>query len=160
MIGATKTPSACHQYELEIQIAASRERVWKAIFEEANFWWLPDFHVAGSDSKVTFDPNPGGQGLLETAPDGSALLWYSVQMYLPVQYKIYLTGHVAPEWGGPTTSMLKLALVEDEDGGCTLQVTDARHGHVDDQQIKSYEDGWAQLFTDGLKKFVETGSIG
>lgn len=158
MIGSELKPAACHHYEIEIEISAPRKRVWQAIFEETNSWWLPDFHVAGEDSVVTFDTMPGGPGLMEAAPNGSVLQWYTVQMFLPVDFKIYLVGNVAPEWGGPTTSNLKLAVLETE-SGCRLQVSDARHGNVDDAQAKSYEDGWRQLFTDGLKKFVETGAI-
>ncbi len=156
MIGAKTTSAACHQYEMQISIEASRERVWKAIFEETNLWWLPDFHVAGPDSVVTFDPHPGGRGLLESTPDGGGLLWYSVQMYMPSDFKVYLVGQIAPEWGGPATSSLRLSLTE-SDSGCVLRVTDARHGNVDEQQVQSYEDGWKQLFGDGLKKFVEVG---
>lgn len=144
----------CYQYELEIAIEAAPERVWKAIFEETNYWWLPDFHVVDAESTVSFDPNPGGRGLLEVAENGDQLLWYSVQMYQPSKHTIFLIGHIAPEWGGPTTSSLKLAIVATEPG-CILKVTDARHGNIDEAQVKSYEDGWKQLFTDGLKAFVE-----
>ncbi len=150
----TTKSSSCHNYEMEIAISSTRERVWKAIIEETNSWWLPDFHVVGPESIVTFDPAVGGRGLIETTTNGDWLLWYSVQMYLPSDFKVYLIGHVAPEWGGPTTSSLKLALVESENG-CTLQVADARHGNVDEKQVQSYADGWKQLFTDGLKAFVE-----
>jgi uncharacterized protein YndB with AHSA1/START domain len=156
MIGLTT--AACCQYELEIAINAPRERVWKAIFEETNFWWLPDFHVADAGSTMTFDPHPGGRGLVEDTADGGGLLWYSVQMFLPEQFKIYLIGHIAPEWGGPTTSSLKLA-VEATPTGSVLKVTDARHGHIDEQHLQSYQDGWQQLFTDGLKRFVESKEI-
>jgi len=149
------TPAACHNYELEIAIDAARETVWKCIFEDTNLWWLPDFHVASADSVVTFDVSPGGRGLVEESPDGGWLQWYEVQMYLPSQYEIYLIGHIAPDWGGPTTSSLKLAVVETEKG-CILKVTDSRHGNVDAAKAQSYEDGWKQLFSDGLKKFAES----
>lgn len=157
MIGANISGAACCQFELEIAIGASRERVWRAIFEETDLWWLPDFHMVGADSKVTFDCRPGGRGLVEETASGGGLLWYSVQMYLPEQFEVYLIGHVAPEWGGPATSSLKLALAETE-SGCLLQVTDARHGHVDEQQLQSTHDGWHQLFTAGLQQFVESAS--
>ena len=155
MIGTTTEPAACHTYELEIAIDASRERVWKAIFEETNFWWLPDFHVVEAESTVTFDPSPGGRGLVEDTADGGGLLWYSVQMVLPDQFKVYLFGHIAPEWGGPATSNLRLS-VEETESGCVLQVTDARHGYMDEAHIQSNQEGWTQLFTDGLKQYVES----
>lgn len=144
----------CFQFELEIEIAASRDRVWKAIFEETNFWWLPDFHVADPDSTITLDPQPGGRGLIEETSDGGGLQWYTVQMYLPRQFKVYLVGNIAPEWGGPTTSNLKLAL-EATDQGCVFKLSDARHGNIDQQQTQSFQDGWRELFTKGLKSYCE-----
>ena len=155
MIGASTANAGCTTIELEIAIEAPREKVWNAMFEEANAWWLPDFRVAGPNSKVTFDPTPGGRGMVETTEDGGGLLWFNTQMYLPSEFKIYLVGHIAPEWGGPTTSNLKLAL-EETDSGCILKVTDARHGNIDENQTQSYEDGWNQLFGNGLKKHVES----
>lgn len=146
--------AACHTVEIEVAIKAPRAEVWKTIFEETDHWWLPDFRVAGTDSKVTFDPTPGGKGLIETTADGGGLQWFATQMYVPSDFKIYVVGHIAPEWGGPATSNLKLALSETETG-CILQVSDSRHGNVDPAQVKSYEDGWNQLFTDGLKAYVE-----
>lgn len=155
MIGATKSSAGCITMELEIGIDAPREVVWEAIFKEANAWWLPDFRVSGPDSKVTFDPKPGGRGLIEETTDGGGLQWFQTQMYLPADFKIYVVGHIAPEWGGPTTSNLKLAL-EETKSGCVLKITDARHGNIDEAQTKSYEDGWRMLFSDGLKKHIES----
>lgn len=154
MLGAMTQEARCCSYELEIAIEAPREKVWEAILEETNAWWLPDFHVAGPDSTVTFDPRAGGQGLVEETPEGDGLVWYSPHMFQPSAYKIYLIGHIGPEWGGPATSSLKLAL-DTTETGCLLKVTDARHGNVDEKQLKSYAEGWTQLFTDGLKHFVE-----
>ena len=157
MIGAKTSEAGVVQYELEIEMQAPPERVWQAIIEQTNHWWLPDFHLVGAGSTVTFDPNPGGAGLVETLEGGGGLLWYSVHYYLPKQFTIYLVGHVAPDWGGPSTSNLKLSLVTSENG-CTLKVTDAQHGNVNESSIESLSDGWTQLFTDGLKAFVENGT--
>ncbi len=156
-MSAKTTPANCLQYELEINIAGTRQRVWQAIFEETNFWWLPDFHQMGGESVVTFDPTPGGKGLVETTDDGGGLLWYSVQMHLPRDFKIYLTGHLAPEWGGPATSLMSIAL-EEVDGGCLLKISDSFHGNVSEKTIESTSAGWTQLFTEGLKGLVENGT--
>jgi uncharacterized protein YndB with AHSA1/START domain len=157
MMGTKKTEANCVQYELEIAINASRERVWQAIFEKTNFWWLPNFHMVGEGSVVTFDPTPGGSGLVERLEHGGGLLWYQVQYPLANEFKIYLVGYIAPDWGGPSASHLKLALQETETG-CILQVTDAQHGNVNLKSVKSLQDGWTGLFTDGLKEFVENGT--
>ena len=148
-------PASHSSSEFNVEIAASGERVWRALFDDINLWWLPEFHVVGEGSTVAFDPSLGGHGLIETASDGSWLQWYSVQMYLPTQRKIYLVGHVAPDWGGPAISHLRLA-VEETSGGSMLNVLDAQFGNVSDSSAQSSVNGWKQLFTDGLKTFVET----
>ncbi len=157
MIGAKTTDATCIEYELEIAIEAPPEKVWKALIEETNFWWLPDFHMVAPNSQVTFDPQPGGKGLIEQIEGGGGLQWYTVQYYLPAEFKIYLVGYIAPDYGGPSTSHMKIAVVE-TDRGCLLQVTDAHHGASTEAAAKSLHDGWTQLFSAGLKAFVENGT--
>ncbi|TDI28530.1 MAG: hypothetical protein E2P03_11145, partial [Acidobacteria bacterium] len=105
---ANMETASIHQFEFEIEIAAPAARVWQAMTDETDAWWLPDFRAAGADSVVTFDARPGGT-LVETSPDGSGLVWNTVQMTQPGK-TIYLVGHQAPDWGGPKLSMLKLSL--------------------------------------------------
>ena len=147
---STQTQAQVAQYELEIEIKADRERVWQALTGETDAWWLPDFRSLG-DSVVTLDPVPGG-GLTESCADGRSLLWYTVQMIVPSE-SMYLVGHTAPDWGGPTLSMLKLEL-QDRGEGCALLVSDALLGRVSDTQASSLSDGWRQLFGDGLGRYV------
>lgn len=156
MIGTQSVASTCTQYEMEIEIDASCKRVWEAIIHETNYWWLPDFHMVAPNSTVTFDPQPGGRGLIEETKTGGGLQWYSVQYYLPEQFQIYLLGHLAPDFGGPSTTHLKLAL-EARDGGCVLRVSDAHCGAGSEATTQSLQKGWKQLFSDGLKAHVEQG---
>lgn len=150
-------PAVCHRYELQIKIEADREQVWKALVEDINCWWLTDFYAVGNDSVIELDTKLGGRGLLESSPGGSWLLWYAVQMFLPDQLAIYLVGHIAPAWGGPTVSSLKM-MIEETANGSIFHLTDARHGRINETAPQSYQDGWARLFNDGLKKYVEQSS--
>ena len=151
-MNATTLDARIVHYELEIAIEADREVVWSALTEETDAWWLPDFHMVGEGSVVRFDARAGGQ-LIETREDGGSLLWYTVQMCSPGE-SVHLAGHVFPQWGGPATTLLHLSL--EQDGGKTvLRVHDAQHGQVSDENIRSLEEGWALLFTEGLKKYVE-----
>lgn len=140
-------------YELEIPIDADRKRVWKALTEEINFWWLPDFHMTGEGSIVTLDVRAGGH-LLEVHEDGSSLMWSTVHMCQP-EKSLDLVGHIGAEWGGPNTDMMHLSL-EERDGGTVLHVHASMFGNVDEANLKSLEDGWRQLFTDGLKRHAES----
>ncbi len=155
MTGAKTLTAGAVTYELEIPIDAPRERVWQALTDETNAWWLPDFHMVDPDSTVTFDIQAGGH-LVEHSADGGSLLWMTVHWARPKQFTLYLVGHIAPDWGGPATYNLKFAL-EETDVGCVLKVTDSHHGHIDDGNIRSLQEGWTTLFTDGLKQFIEQG---
>lgn len=155
MPGAKRLESSVAQYELEIKIDADPECVWSALIDDINAWWLPDFHMVGPGSTVRLEPHAGG-GLIEELPDGGSLLWYTVHWIGPAAHTLYLVGHIAPDWGGPACTHLKIA-VENRGNGSVVIITDSQFGHVSDQNLASLEDGWAALFRDGLKAFVERG---
>lgn len=148
------SPARCIQFDVAIPIEAPPERVWQALTLETNAWWLAEFRMVSTDSTMTFDLSPGGQGLIETALDGSFLQWYAVQAYFPQSKKIYLAGYLAADYGGPSTNLLILSVVV-TDHGSELQLVDSHHGSVDEKTIASIQEGWQQLFGDGLKRYVE-----
>ncbi|QDV42588.1 hypothetical protein Enr13x_24360 [Stieleria neptunia] len=145
----------CVQYELEIEIKADRTVVWKALIEQPDRWWLPDFRMVDEASTVEFDVRPGGHGLIESRDGGGFLVWYTIQFYQPDEFKIYLVGNVAPDWGGPSTSNLCLSLDRRGDGS-VLKLSDTHHGHVSEAYMGSLKDGWAKLFGEGLRRHVES----
>jgi len=96
---------------------------------------------------MTLDPTAGGT-LAETAPDGTTILWYTVQMVRPGT-TLYLSGYTFPEWGGPFTSMLTLTL-EARGEGSVLRIQDALVGNVDGSRLDEYVAGWTAIFAKGL----------
>ena len=140
--------------QLEVEIDATPERAWSALTEEIDRWWLPDFRATGDKSTVTLEAKPGGL-LLESHPSGTQLIWYTVQMVQPGS-TLYLIGHTAPDWGGPSVSMLKLALSEC-DGGTLLTISDSILGRVSESHLTNVNDGWNLLFGTGFKEHVERG---
>ena len=140
------------QYELEVSIDADPATVWSALTEDTDAWWLPDFHVVGSDSVVTLDARAGGL-LIEQQADGASLTWYQVQHCAPGE-ALHLVGYLSPDWGGPATTMLSITLTARE-GGTTLRIRDALFGVVSEDTAKSLESGWKQLFGEGLARCAE-----
>lgn len=140
------------KYQFEVPIKRSAKDIWTLLVNEVDSWWMKDFRALGEGSKVTFNAKAGGQ-LIESASDGCSLEWYRVQMVSPGK-SLYLVGYLAPDWGGPTTSMLKLAVEERDDGG-VLIVSDALLGNVTEDSANSAEKGWKVLFADGLKAHAE-----
>ena len=76
-------------------------------------------------------------------------------MCVPEQ-SLHLVGFMAPEWGGPATTMLELSL-EETDSGTVLVVRDALFGQVTESAAKSLEEGWGRLFGEGLKQHAQRG---
>ena len=154
MTKAEILPTRAVRYELEIRIDAAADRVWQALTNETNVWWLPDFHVAAPDSTVTLDTSPGGH-LMERTTDGGGILWYTVQARAPGK-AMTLVGPLSVDCG-PATTMLTLTL-EEQGGGCVLKVADSLLGHVSDDLVESLRSGWAMLLGDGLKRHVEVAA--
>jgi len=153
MSHASQSPALTSiQYEFEIHMNASKEKVWQALTEDIDAWWLPDFHMVGTDSKIQLDAVAGGQ-LIESKADGSSLLWFTVQM-CDTGNSLHLAGFIFPQWGGPGITLLHLSL-EGVEGGTKFKVQDSQLGAIQPSSAKSMEDGWIWLFTDGLKKYAE-----
>ena len=146
------TDARIFKYHFDVPIGRDSKSVWSLMTNAINDWWMPDFRALGENSVVTLDAKTGGV-LVEKGPDDESLEWYRVQMCTPGK-SLHMTGYMAPDWGGPTITMLKLALEPDGDH-TILKVSDALLGNVTEAGAKSAESGWNTLFRDGLKAHAE-----
>ncbi len=146
-----KHPSLAH-YEFAIEIEASTSRVWRALTDQIGSWWLPNFHMLGESSIVELEPYAGGRLVEKT--DGRELLWYTV-IAIDQEKSIDLAGYCAAKFGGPATTMLSVEVTRVSDRLSRLQITDSLFGRVTDDFVRCLQAGWKELFTDGLKKFIE-----
>lgn len=153
MTAINVTDSKIIQYQLEVSIAQTPDKVWSIMTDSIDAWWMNDFRALGENSKVSLSPSTGGQ-LLEESPEAGSLEWYRVQMCTP-GVALYLVGYMAPDWGGPTISMLKLG-VEAREQGSALIVSDALMGNVTESSAQSAASGWETLFGSGLKDYAES----
>jgi len=139
------------QVELKIDIKASKQRVWQAITEEIGTWWRKDFYVY-ENAKLVFEAYPGGR-LYEDAGEKGGGVWYTVLNISPPN-QLQLVGHLAPQYGGPATTILQLTL-EEANGSTTLHVSDALFGRLSNETQSQVSEGWRLLFEEGLKPYVE-----
>ena len=138
--------------EMEIGIAAPRQRVWKALVGEIGAWWPRDFY-AGKDPKAfILEPRVGGR-MYEDWGEGAGLLWFTVVGIEPPAV-LELAGHLFPAYGGPATSLVRLAL-SDSKGGTVLHLSDAIHGALREDTDHKLDTGWRQIFENAFKKHVE-----
>ncbi len=148
----TLSETRIFNYQFETAIKRDVDAVWSLMTDEINDWWMTDFRALGEGSVMSLRAEMDG-ALVETGKNGESLEWYRVQMCVPGK-SIYLVGYMAPDWGGPTISMLKLAL-EPKDGAALLTVSDALMGNISESSIKSAQSGWETLFRGGLKAYAE-----
>ncbi len=141
----------CVQYEFSLLIRATRSQVWKGLTQKIEFWWLPDFHMLGSESVVFLELHAGGRLYEKCGP--KELLWYTVLSITPHEC-LNLAGNCTTEYGGPSTTLLTVRLTS-EDGATRLTVQDSLFGQVTDGHVESLRSGWLQLFKVGLKAWLE-----
>ena len=137
--------------EFDTYIRSSPSQVWNLLSFGINEWWMQDFRAI-PNSTVSLDLRTGGM-LIEKGTDGQMLEWYRVQMVVPGE-SVHLVGHLAPDWGGPTISMLKLSL-KTKGQGSVLTVSDSLLGNISDAKTTNVEEGWQQLFGKSLKEYSE-----
>ncbi len=143
------TAASVVQHELEIEIHGPTARVWRALVEEMDAWWLPDFRMCGGSKRVVLEPTVGGRWYEDAGKGG--LLWGHVIAIDPGK-TIHLAGHIAPPWGA---SQYLMQIAVESKGKGTLKVSHAMFGRVTDEGAACSEEGWRRIFGDGLKRFVE-----
>jgi DNA-binding transcriptional ArsR family regulator len=148
------SPASLLKVELAIPIDASTDDVWRTLTSDVHLWWPSDFHASPDAIRMRFDASLGGR-LYEETPGGGGTIWYTVLALAPGK-SIDLVGHLTPAFGGPSQSMLHLA-VKDRGKFCVLMLTDALIGNVGAGTAAANEAGWRAIFETGFKKFAETG---
>ncbi len=140
--------------ELEVPIEAPIDRVWQAIVDQPDAWWVSELRCVPGASKIVLDARAGGS-LIEQNDKGGSLLWFTVIAVDPPR-SINFAGAIAPPFGGPCQAFLLLEL-EERDGTTLVKMTNSLHGHVNEETLPQIEGGWRLLLENGLKKVVETG---
>ena len=146
--------STIEQVEVEIEIAATPERVWKALVEDTTFWWPKEFYTSPRVKAFHIEPRLGGR-VYEDWGDGAGVVWFQVFALNPL-HSLDLQGCMAVPYG-PAHTLLHLEL-ETRGATTVLKVSDATIGLQHDCGAGgSKADGWRQVFEGGLKKYVEAG---
>lgn len=137
--------------EIRFEIKARRERVWEALVAETSQWWRKEYFATKNPTGIYLELRPGGR-LFEESGDGG-MLWYTVIELAPPSV-LALSGNLAPPYGGPATSLLRLEFTE-KGPNCAVKLTDHIFGVVNQKTKETIESGWRVLFVKGLKPYLE-----
>jgi hypothetical protein len=147
MSGPQLTAASC---ELDVFIAATRDRVWRAISAEAAAWWPKEFVTSERTQRFVIESEPGGRAF-EDFGGGEGLVWYTV-IGVDADRELILAGHLLPPFGGPAMTALRLTLSAQEHG-TLLKIRDDRFGVLGGE---SPIEGWRIVFDDGLRHYLES----
>jgi DNA-binding transcriptional ArsR family regulator len=137
------------EIEMEMQIAAPRERVFAALTAELGNWW-PHRYKDGSD--VYCDPVIGGR-IGERFKDGGGAVYGEI-VYLDAPAKLACTGPSALQKG---LSSFTTDTLEEVDGGTLLKRSFQIWGSVPNEIEDMYRKGTRQIMEDALKSYCERG---
>jgi uncharacterized protein YndB with AHSA1/START domain len=138
-------------HRLTLEIPKPQAAVWKAFTGDIHSWWPKDFYATESPKRIVFEVKPGGR-LYEDAGDGNGLVWYHV-IALDAPNSVSLSGFIAPPFGGPATSLLRVAFSAQGKSATLMEVTDSTFGRLGDPSAT--EEGWRMLFEGGFKAWLE-----
>ena len=147
----SKAPLTAVTHRLTLEITKPHAAVWKAFTGDIDSWWPRDFCATESPQRMVFEVKPGGR-LFEDAGGGNGLVWYHV-IALDTPNSISLSGFIAPPFGGPATSLLRVAFSAQGKSATVMEVTDSTFGCVGDPSTT--EEGWRMIFEEGFKAWVE-----
>lgn len=147
----TNAPITSATHRLTLEIAKPQATVWKAFTRDIHSWWPKDFYATESPQRIVFEAKPGGR-LYEDAGRGNGLVWYHV-IAVDAPNAITMSGFIAPPFGGPATSLLRVAFSEQGKAATLMEVTDSTFGCLGD--TSTTREGWQMLFEGGFKKWIE-----
>lgn len=141
-------------YQVEVQIAASKEKVWEALVEKTNEWWSSDYYTNTRTIAFHIEPILGGK-MFEDFGNNEGLVWANI-IGVDKPNVLQMKGDLSPDFGGPAISFVKIILTE-ENGITTVQYNESMMGLVNQKTADSLSSGWIKILTEGLKKYVEKG---
>lgn len=141
-----------HEVRLSFDIAVTIQRAWEVLFYEITEWWPKDALTGSMTKKMVFEPFIGGH-LYEDYGERQGLIWADV-VGVRSPEMILLRGNLAPDFGGPAISYLKIQL-EDHLDYCAFSLSDYILGVQAAQMAKSMTEGWSYIFKEGFKKYAE-----
>ncbi|MEL7471707.1 MAG: SRPBCC domain-containing protein [Planctomycetota bacterium] len=135
--------------KLEVEMAAARERVFRAITQELSAWFGPG---GGSNGfRMTLEPFAGGRMWRDLGEAGGHL-WGLVQVIKP-PHLLEICGPMFVS--APSLSHLSFRLHETDGGGTRLEFRHLAMGCVPAAMRDGISEGWQSTLTKELKHHVE-----
>jgi uncharacterized protein YndB with AHSA1/START domain len=138
--------------KLEVEIAASRQKVWRALTRELPKWWPKSFCTKRERAKgFQMEFRLGGR-MFEDWGNGDGCLWWTIN-------KIDTENFLFSAWGYEGGAAMTVGQFQVLERGkeSTLQISDATFGAADyiEGVHTSHLAGWKELFEEAFKPYME-----
>lgn len=137
--------------DLSSRIPADQTKVWEALTQQIDQWWVMDFNQSPTTVKMALEPKLGGL-LYEDAGKNEGFVWATI-IALHSPNHLVLRGDLSPDFGGPAISYLKFTL-EEKKGTTILKLQDTIMGTISQKRLKEIKARWKVLL-DALVKHCE-----
>jgi uncharacterized protein YndB with AHSA1/START domain len=142
--------------QLEVEIAARPEVVWKSLTTGIGEWWPAKFYFGTPPKRFTLEPQVGGR-VFEDWGDGEGALFGTLTAF-EQNRMLQWAGDMSADFGGPARSVTTFRLKKGAENGTTLlSFRDTPFGLLSDVAMKRLEHGWRWLHNECLKPYVEHG---
>ncbi|MBK6424136.1 MAG: metalloregulator ArsR/SmtB family transcription factor [Gemmatimonadetes bacterium] len=142
--------------QLEVEIAASRDKVWRSLTTEIGEWWPKQFYVGTSPKRFRLEGRVGGQ-VVEDWGNGEGSLFGTITVF-EEQATLQWAGDMSADFGGPARSVTTFRLTAGPRAGTTLiSFRDTPFGLLGEAALAGLQQGWTWLLHDILKPYIEQG---
>ncbi|HMV31278.1 MAG TPA: metalloregulator ArsR/SmtB family transcription factor [Gemmatimonadales bacterium] len=142
--------------QLEVEVAAPPETVWRALTTQIGEWWPKQFYVGTIPKRFVLDGRVGGH-VLEDWGGGEGSLFGTITVFEENRV-LQWAGDMSADFGGPARSVTTFRLKPGTKAGATLvSFRDTPFGLLGDDALKGLEHGWRWLLNDILKPYIEQG---
>ncbi len=141
--------------QLEVEIAARPDAVWRSLTRDIGEWWPAKFYVGTAPKRFALESHVGGR-VFEDWGDGEGSLFGTVTAFEKDRL-LQWAGDMSADFGGPARSVTTFRLKTGRDGTTLLSFRDTPFGLLNDMAVEGLEQGWRWLLNDCLKPFLEQG---
>lgn len=146
----TTQPAGSMEVRIHLTLHGRQQRVWHALVNEAGKWWPTSFYTSDRTKAFVLEPRLGGR-MFEDFGKGEGLVWFTVNGIDSPNY-LSLVGYIAPPFGGPAASILRVELTAAGANETKLEIVDSLFGNVDACDTES---GWRAIFDEHFRAHVE-----
>lgn len=137
--------------QLEVELPAAVDRVFRALTDEIDYWWS---YRIGADSTMILEPQVGGRFFESFSSGGGAL--YAIVTYLKPGQEIRLDGSMGLAQEGPN-NVVHIALQSLSPETTRLTLTHRFVDQVGALTVDTFKRSWVELLAQHLTTFVQSG---